>query len=449
MFNQANYLAKTRRVILQDTRGQGRSPYVNFTGFHYDDFTRDAIAVLDHLNIASVAVVGWSDGGIAGLDLAMNYSSRIERVFAHGANVRANMSDPGRNDPIINSDSGSLDSSFATNGTTYSDHASLTKRAAEGADEFSMWATEPTWGPEALGRIRCPVWSVDGDHDVAVQRNQADAIAAWVPFAGQLILPQPVMATFEQRLKTFTNWPHDGSHAPKYMAAAGFVKDHNFPGLVDAATCLSCEMTMTHWDKGMDPITEHLDHSPRCAWITGKMMNTQEKREETFGNWPFEDQLSYMLVAAAGFFQSDIQTHTVTCYACQLTLGPQQLGNDPLRAHARLDNQASPCPYLTKTVSSEERALPPTPPPTPPLLRHQCAVCHNRFLTKDALRRHLVDPKKAHLPKARKIIGRRTAPIGKRRITMIRRAPDLASRITRPLRNPFDQISHIIKYEDD
>ena len=53
-----------------------------------------------------------------------------------------------------------------------------------------MWHTEPNWGPEALAQINCPVWSVDGDHDVDVQRNQADAIAAWVPFAGQLILPQ-------------------------------------------------------------------------------------------------------------------------------------------------------------------------------------------------------------------------------------------------------------------
>lgn len=53
-----------------------------------------------------------------------------------------------------------------------------------------MWVSEPTWGPEALATIKCPVWSVDGDHDVGVQRNQADTIAAWIPFAGQLILPQ-------------------------------------------------------------------------------------------------------------------------------------------------------------------------------------------------------------------------------------------------------------------
>ena len=53
-----------------------------------------------------------------------------------------------------------------------------------------MWSTEPTWGPEALGKVNCPVWIVDGDHDTSVERNQADAMAAWIPFAGQLILPQ-------------------------------------------------------------------------------------------------------------------------------------------------------------------------------------------------------------------------------------------------------------------
>ncbi|KAL8672699.1 MAG: hypothetical protein Q9168_002859 [Polycauliona sp. 1 TL-2023] len=137
----------------------------------------------------------------------MNYSSRIDRVFAHGANVQSNQSIPGLNDPIINSDSGSFDSDFSTNGTTYAENGRVVKRAADpytceslsplpercaatGEGVPKMWSSEPNWGPDALRQIKCPVWSVDGDHDIAVQRNQADTIAAWVPFAGQLILPQ-------------------------------------------------------------------------------------------------------------------------------------------------------------------------------------------------------------------------------------------------------------------
>ncbi|KAL8761253.1 MAG: hypothetical protein Q9184_002614 [Pyrenodesmia sp. 2 TL-2023] len=151
MFIQANHLAKTRRVILQDTRGQGRSPFTGFTAFHYDDFARDALAVLDHLRIPKVAVVGWSDGAITGLNLAMNYSSRIERVFAHGANVQANQSIPGLNDPIINSDSGSLDSDFSSNGTTYAVNRGMAKRAADGEDEYTCQSLSPL--PERCGAM--------------------------------------------------------------------------------------------------------------------------------------------------------------------------------------------------------------------------------------------------------------------------------------------------------
>lgn len=111
--------------------------------FHYDDFARDAIAVLDHLRIPKVAVVGWSDGAITGLNLAMNYSSRIERVFAHGANVQANQSIPGRNDPIINSDSGSLDSDLSSNGTTYSANRGMVKRATDSEDEYTCQSLSP------------------------------------------------------------------------------------------------------------------------------------------------------------------------------------------------------------------------------------------------------------------------------------------------------------------
>lgn len=123
---------------MNSTRGQGRSPYANFTEFHYDDFARDALALLDHLEIPKVAVVGWSDGGITGLNMAMNYSSRIERVFAHGANVQGNQSNPGLNDPIINSESGSLESSFSTNGTTYAVNGRLTKRADDSGTTYAV-----------------------------------------------------------------------------------------------------------------------------------------------------------------------------------------------------------------------------------------------------------------------------------------------------------------------
>lgn len=132
----------TDKRIENSTRGQGRSPYANFSAFHYDDFARDAIALLDYLNVTKVAVVGWSDGAITGLDLAMNYTDRIERVFAHGANVQGNQSIPGTNDPIINSESGSLDAGFGDNGTTLSASDYVTKRVS--ADDYTCQTLSPT-----------------------------------------------------------------------------------------------------------------------------------------------------------------------------------------------------------------------------------------------------------------------------------------------------------------
>jgi hypothetical protein len=75
----------------------------------------------------------------------MNYTARITRVFAHGANLQANMSIPGTNDPIINSETGSLDSDFETNGTTYSTKGNFTKRA-DPEDAYSCEKLSPTPG---------------------------------------------------------------------------------------------------------------------------------------------------------------------------------------------------------------------------------------------------------------------------------------------------------------
>jgi hypothetical protein len=124
-----------------------------------------------------------------GLNLAMNYTDRIERVFAHGANPQWNTSQPGLKDPIINSENGYLDSSIAENGTTFSvnglglgrrnnvvgspgapytcDHLSPYPNCCADMKTavLAMWSTEPSWGPEAFAKIQCPVWIADGDHE--------------------------------------------------------------------------------------------------------------------------------------------------------------------------------------------------------------------------------------------------------------------------------------------
>ena len=82
---QVASLFERYRVIVMDTRGHGRSPLLS-RHFSYATFADDVIATLNVLGIDRAHVVGWSDGAITGLQLAMNRPDRVSSLFAFGAN---------------------------------------------------------------------------------------------------------------------------------------------------------------------------------------------------------------------------------------------------------------------------------------------------------------------------------------------------------------------------
>ena len=44
------------------------------------------LGLMDHLGIDKASIVGWSDGGIIGLELAIHHPERLNKVVAYGAN---------------------------------------------------------------------------------------------------------------------------------------------------------------------------------------------------------------------------------------------------------------------------------------------------------------------------------------------------------------------------
>ena len=74
------------RVIVMDSRGHGRSTR-NAQPYGYDLMSGDVIGLLDYLKIRKVALVGWSDGAIIGLDIAMHHPDRLSKLFAFAANI--------------------------------------------------------------------------------------------------------------------------------------------------------------------------------------------------------------------------------------------------------------------------------------------------------------------------------------------------------------------------
>src|SRR5688500_7595465 len=77
--HQVPFFAKKYKVILADSRAQGKSIDVS-DSLTYEMMADDLNALLDHLKIDSCHVIGWSDGGINGLLLALRHPKKVKKL---------------------------------------------------------------------------------------------------------------------------------------------------------------------------------------------------------------------------------------------------------------------------------------------------------------------------------------------------------------------------------
>jgi pimeloyl-ACP methyl ester carboxylesterase len=195
--NQIKALMPRRTVIVMDSRGHGRSTR-DTRPYGYDLMADDVVALMDFLNVPKADVVGWSDGGILGLDLAIRHKDRVGRVFAFAANtVPSGVKDDVEKNPTF--------AAFITRaGDEYRAHSSTPNEYDAFVEQISkMWASEPNWTDAQLQAISAPVLVVDGDHDEAIKREHTEYIAATVPHAGLLILPNASHFAFLQDPELF------------------------------------------------------------------------------------------------------------------------------------------------------------------------------------------------------------------------------------------------------
>ena len=181
--NQVRALEARHMVIVVDSRGHGRSTR-DARPYGYDLMADDVVALLDTLHIAKADVVGWSDGAILGLDLAIRHPDRVGKVFAFAANtVTSGVQEGVEKNPTF--------ARFIERGRQEYARLSATPKDYDAfvAQISKMWETEPNWTDAQLKSIRAPVWVVDGDHDEAIKRAHTEYIAATIPGAGLLILP--------------------------------------------------------------------------------------------------------------------------------------------------------------------------------------------------------------------------------------------------------------------
>jgi pimeloyl-ACP methyl ester carboxylesterase len=182
--NQVIELSKTNQVVVADSRGHGRSSR-DAQAFGYSLMAADFIALLDYLKIGKVSIVGWSDGGIIGLEIAMKHPERLNKVYAHAANVTVDGVDPAvANNATFNAYIERMGKDYAKMSKTPDQYAGFLEQISK------MWASEPAWTKEQLGKITVPTAIVLGDHDEAITRVHSEYMASVIPGAKLIILSE-------------------------------------------------------------------------------------------------------------------------------------------------------------------------------------------------------------------------------------------------------------------
>lgn len=85
--NQAAEFSKHFKVVLVDCRGRGNSSYQKGVELTFDLQVEDINLFLDKLNIKKTNILGWSDGGIIGLLLAIKHPEKVNKLVTSGANI--------------------------------------------------------------------------------------------------------------------------------------------------------------------------------------------------------------------------------------------------------------------------------------------------------------------------------------------------------------------------
>ena len=180
---QLNSFARHHQIILPDQVGQGRTPDIPGP-LSYTAMMNDTLVLLKSLKLPRVDVVGFSDGGILALMLAVNHPELVRKLVVSGVNI-------------------------APEGLTADTLDDL--RAVPLTDEphtldeklRQLWLNAPTekeLNLELLAKIKDPVLVISGDRD-AITLEHTLKIYRAIPNAELCILPDTDHGTFTGRPK--------------------------------------------------------------------------------------------------------------------------------------------------------------------------------------------------------------------------------------------------------
>lgn len=190
---QIPYFEKKYKVIIADSRAHGKTidPKDSLT---YEMMADDYAALLDAMNIDSAFVVGWSDGGINGLLLAIRHPKKVKKLAITGANLRPDATAV-CSDVIQMIQPAYLD---AKNKKQWNASELTTKKL------MTLLVEQPNISPVTLQHVLCPTLVIAGDHDVITVEHTVE-IYKNIPQAYLWILPKSGHSTPINYAKEFNS----------------------------------------------------------------------------------------------------------------------------------------------------------------------------------------------------------------------------------------------------
>jgi pimeloyl-ACP methyl ester carboxylesterase len=188
------------QVIAPEQMGHGRTADLVDRPFHYHDMAEDTVELLHQLGIEGVYLVGYSDGGIIGLDIAIHHPGLVARLVVTGANARFEGYTVENQEyaRAFNPDTEPASDLYARLSPDGADHWPALLRRLQ-----PMWSAEPAFSDLQLQGIQARTLLVFGDGDIvtpehAVEMFRAipDAQLCVVPNAGHGAMPAETVLAF-------------------------------------------------------------------------------------------------------------------------------------------------------------------------------------------------------------------------------------------------------------
>ena len=203
------FFADGFRVIVAELMGHGRTADDVDRPFHYHDMAEDIVELMRVLGIESASILGYSDGGIVALDMAVHHPDRVQKLALTGVNSRHDG---------YTAEAREWTRTFEPDQDVVS--AAYARLSPDGADHWPvfmgrlqrMWAVEPSLTAEQLRSIAIPTLLIIGDADIVTPEHAVEmfrtipgAQLCVIPNAGHGVLPKETILTFLRGAATGKN----------------------------------------------------------------------------------------------------------------------------------------------------------------------------------------------------------------------------------------------------